>query len=238
MLQGGKRLLTEKKYVLTRHVRTEKDDNGGSANLGEFMKLAKNLQHFFPNNAQGMRKVGVDDDGSCFYHTLCAALNIENWHSTNKSDRIKLGHVLRKRVLSALTKRTWLNYWHGKGVRTRGTNVPPMDKMIATLKNNKAWADVYAIMFTMHILHLNLIVFDMKESVIYCGTHDPTKKTDTIFICWIAHSHFEPIVHWDKDKGVRGKFAVDDPIMQHVLNKYMEQGCPRYSLHDILKRKR
>lgn len=236
MLKGGRtRILTEKKYSLRNTVPTSTSNTGTSSKLGEFMELQENIRHFFPNDK--MRKVGVDDDGSCFYHTLCAALNINDWHGKSKEKRIHLGHQLRAKILNALTKKTWLNYWHGKGVRTKGTKVPSIDHMKKILKNNTAWADVYAIMFTMHILNLNLIVFDMKQGVIYCGTHDPKKTVDTVFICWISHAHFEPIVYVGKDN-VKGKFGVENPILKHVIEKYNEQGCPRYSLHDILKRKR
>jgi hypothetical protein len=202
--------------------------------LGEYVHISNAIKKFFPKNAS-MRRIGVDDDGSCYYHSLAAILNFENWHHTPLEKRIDLGHQLRLMLRGGVTKRTWLNYWNGKGVST--SRVPNMSRVVEQMSSYTTWADVYAIMFTQHILGTNLIVIDLSLGEIYCGTHNPQKMNQTMIICWINHSHFEPIVQLTPD-GVIGKFSKNDPVLKFLLERYNEQGCPRYSLHDILKRKR
>ena len=203
-----------------------------NAPLGQYVQIPPNLEKFFPNNGSNMRRIGVDDDGSCFFHTLVSALNFNNWHGKKNSQKVHLGHELRYMLRDAVTKKTWGNYWNGRGVSTR--KIPKMKKVIEELSNYRVWANVYTIMFSMHMLDLNIIVFDMSSGQIYCGTHNPINANNTIFICWINHSHFEPIVMVDDNNNVVGKFSKKDKVFKYVLKKYKEQGCPLQSFQSIL----
>ena len=227
--------LLSRKYLL-RSGSPSKSLSASSDNspLGEYVHLSDNIKKFFPSDATFCR-IGVDDDGSCYYHSLASILNFENWHQTQLKKRIDLGHELRLLLRDSVTKNTWLNYWNGKGVST--SRVPNMKKVVDQMSSYTTWADVYAIMFTQHILDTNLIVIDLALGEIYCGTHNPEKMNQTMIICWVNHSHFEPIVQITPE-GVIGKFSKTDRTLQYLLDRYNEQGCPRYSLHDILKRKR
>ena len=98
-------------------------------------------------------------------------------------------------------------------------------------------------MYTVHLLGINLVVFDFQEKVIYCGTHqtERAKSGPTFLLAWIGHSHFEPIFEVresaDGERAAFGTFFYDDAVLQHVLGKYKAQGCPRVSLYKILSLK-
>lgn len=208
-----------------------KESHRNNADLGDIHRLGEKLNSFFPENVT-MARMGVDDDGSCYYHSLACGLNFDEYHNTAKPKRIAHGHTLRKMFEESVTPTTWLNYWNGQGVSTK--QVPDLKMIKKQMSKTKTWANVYSIMFTMHMLNLNLVVFDQTSGEIYCGTHNPSNMDNTIFICWIQHSHFEPILQVSTD-GLLGMFPKHDPIVKHVIEKYNQQGCPRVSLRDILK---
>ena len=203
--------------------------------LGTFAELPPGIRSFFPDG-HNMVRVGVDDDGSCFYHTLVAGLNINNWHSMILKERYHHGLNLRKKIAEYLSETTWRKYWAGKGVSAKA--VPSVEKMKKDLNNYRTWADVYAIMYVAHVLGLNVLVFDFVSEQIYCGTHNEDNTNNTLFIAWIEHSHFEPILEITKENNVFGSFDKKSPVLGFVMNKYKEQGCPAVSLQQILLRAR
>lgn len=229
-LQGGFSTKTTPYVLSAGKIGPPLEPHTENAKLGTLHRLGNDLREFFPNDAK-MVRMGVDDDGSCYYHSLACGLNFEGYHSMEKKDRIHQGHLLRKMFEESLTPTTWLNYWNGQGISTK--QVPDINEMKRQMSKTKIWANVYSIMFTMWLLGLNLIVFDQTTGEIYCGTHNNTYG-NTIFICWIQHSHFEPILQVTS-KGLVGMFPKNHPLLVHVNKAYQKQGCPRVSLGDILK---
>ena len=63
---------------------------------GKLVRLPDDLMHFFPKGTTMCRQ-GVGDDGSCFYHTMAAGLNFDDWqHQASERTRIGSGSAFEK----------------------------------------------------------------------------------------------------------------------------------------------
>lgn len=144
---------------------------------------------------------GVWDDGSCFFHSLACIIDYEGYHAMSKKQKKSAGHNLRKAIRECLTAGSWAAV-----LAEHKMNGPPYEVVAKQLDNIKTWADYWMILFTFHMLQLNVIFYDLsKGGKPYCGvTHvRPSKNLSCgqlpsfgwklCGIIWIKHCHFEPI---------------------------------------------
>ena len=112
--------------------------------------------------------------------------------------------------------------------------IPEWASVAKEMAKTRVWADVFHIIYTIHFLGVNLIVFDFESGVIYCGTHSTkrAKTCPTFLMAWVGRTHFEPIFQVREGKAY-ATFFHDDDVLKHVLAKYDEQGCPKVSLYHI-----
>ena len=58
-----------------------------------------------------------------------------------------------------------------QGVLPQTMKLPSGSIVEKEMARPSKWADVFHIIYTIHLLGINLIVFDFESGVIYCGTH-------------------------------------------------------------------
>lgn len=214
----------------------------GNVVAGEYAPVPRSIRRYFPSTPHRViASAGVHDEGNCFYDTIASTLNVDDWHHQNRRKRRQIGLRLREVVSKTLTRNAWERFWENKKVPLK--HVPGHAAILKQMNNYKTWADVFAILYVVEVLNLNLLVFDVATGKLYCGTHNPNPNNTTIFMAWIAHSHFEPLMEVDtrpRNGKIRVKirFSERDEILQHVLRLYAEEECPAVTIHELLRRRR
>ena len=207
-----------------------------------FGRLTEEMQRFFPSipefkGRKTMLRMGVNGKGTCFYHTIKAVIDPAVYIDRSGGEQMSLGRSFRLGLVKRV-KDTWVPFWLSK--QWPREKIPEISTIKKDLGNFAEWADIFTIIWTVQcILDLNIIVFDVKHSQIYCGTHRVGSKRPTIFMAWVKGRHFEPIVQWDSHrKTIRTLFNHNHPTLVGVLRMYESSQCPRVSLHHLLSRRR
>jgi hypothetical protein len=208
-----------------------------------FGRITAAMRKYFPPTTDGkskhkrMVRMGVNAMGTCFYHTIHALFDTKRYVEARGPEQMEMGRNFRHCLTNKIDS-TWVSFWKSKGVEAG--KIPAKGDIKKDLKNNKVWADIFTIIWTVQcVLRSNIIVFDIQEGNIYCGTHNPNSRRPTVLMAWISHSHFEPIFEYnEKHNTLRSCFAHNHPTLQFVLEKYSESQCPRVSLHNLLQRRR
>ena len=144
----------------------------------------------------------MGDDGSCFFHSLACACNIDRYDNQDVPGKIKIGHNLRKLIEKSLSHKSWTRFWKQKKLPTN-IKIPTYETIRKELSNTKTWAHVYMILYVQDVMNLNIIFFDATAGSIYCGVKGKPFST-TVFILWINRVHFEPIVRIQKFRFLQG----------------------------------
>lgn len=208
---------------------------GGGGRDGVFRNIRQRLR------AMVQSKHGFDT----FMHKYLFVRN--DYKQLSSVEQTRLGHKLR-RLMRHTLKKEWAAYWglpagnSNKATPASLRRVHSVAKVSDMLNQPSVWADVYMIMFVMHVLHLNIWFFDNENQRIYCGAQGTdVENQPTIMILWTNHSHFQPIVRLrcrgsDRDKPyVQSLFTFrDDPIVRHIDSVYKKIGCDAVSRDDIL----
>lgn len=209
-----------------------------------FGEITDPMRKYFPNaqthdgsEKKIMLRYGVNARGSCFYHTINAVIDPQNYIESSAEKQMEMGRQFRTEVASNLATK-WVPFWKSKGVSER--KIPSVEQTRKEMLNFSVWADIFHIIFTVQShLDLNIIVFDVNSGSLYCGTHNPNTTRPTILMAWISHSHFEPLVQWDsKEETIRTLFPHRNATLRHILEMYKASQCPRVSLHQLLSRRR
>lgn len=152
---------------------------------------------------------GVHGDGSCFFHSLCAALNTDNYLLQDDAKKKEIGTKFRCAFVKRVTRERWDSFLATKHIKTKVT----FEKLKTYFCNNRHWADELMIRFVSDVLKLNLVFLNTESRELYCGVHGLLAQP-LILILWVRHSHFEPIfrVHGvDAAAGTaRVQFVFDD----------------------------
>lgn len=179
---------------------------------------------------------GVWDDGSCFYHTVAAITNYQDYHKKSKRQKQAIGRELRQAVRRCLSEKAWRAILREHHLEA---GAPPFQTLCSEMAGFRTWANYWTILFTFHMLHLNVIFYDMDNNGFpYCGITGliPTKvdprslapeaaalpdmRWRVCGIYWVQHMHFEPLVlnqteyHWDPAS----------PIGRGLIDRYMRFG--------------
>ena len=178
----------------------------------------------FPKNGTFAR-MGVNGEGSCFFHSFLSILNPHNFINLREEEQIKIANKFRctfseKFTLDEfdrLSKRTEKGSEPRK-LRGRGSNQKKQlqkefKKAQSAFCKPSVWADETNIRFVSKLLNLNLVFVDFsRTSHVYCTMHgdealhnmeecDPIRELQkTGIIAWIDKSHFEPIVRIDNSE--------------------------------------
>jgi len=169
-------------------------------------------------------RMGVQGDGSCFFHSVCVILNLNDYvHKTPKEQR-DIAYEFRCKF-STLMSAEEFKLLGGQSKGTEG------------FCSVKVWADEKMIKIASSILNMNLIFFDLSDDSVYCGVHGKASETKNVLqktglIAWVGNrDHFEPIVRIDDaDSGIITtcfeplKSELDKKIVNEIMKQYF-QSC-------------
>lgn len=199
-------------------------------------------EKYFDKNKQYMR-YGVHDDGSCFFHTICAAKNIDNYRQKTTQERINIGRLFRKKICKKVSKQYWKDIWNRRGMTKR---LPEVHIIKHMLGDYATWADVYTILHVMDKMDLNMIFVDLTSGNIYCGVRGvQSGQQESVLVAWVNRVHFEPIFRLSLDDNGKinqadahsGTFVypINDDFIGNLMNRYHSELCVhRNDINDIM----
>jgi hypothetical protein len=171
-------------------------------------------------------RYGVPGDGTCFFHSLCAARNTNDFLQVPVSEQKRIGHRFRCAFTDHLTDVRWGRFMKNRGFRG-GINADTAREQFC---DSKHWADETMICYVSDVCKMNLVFIDATTGKIYCGVRG--KLTEPlIVIMWINQSHFEPVVQIKELDAATRKLGVqfvfdskdDSEIVDAIMNNYRAQ---------------
>jgi hypothetical protein len=200
-----------------------------ATNVNQIQTANESITGLFPKGNKIIR-YGVLGDGSCFFHSVCAIVNRNNYLHVSEANQKKIGRLLRKQIAELITPTVWETF--KKQHRFDSFMREKQHMTYATLQNNflnpRTWADQVMITLVSELLHVNIIFIDELNHQVYCGVHGKTNEP-MLVVAWIDHSHFEPVgmVSSETEDAVQLQFLFlpehdekDREIVDHVMNRY------------------
>ena len=185
-----------------------------------------------------LARYGVHGDGSCAYHSICTALNVDDYVHQNDDMQKQIAYKFRCSFADKLTQdalRAILK-------KTKSKSPIRLSEVQEALCDPKVWADETTIRFMAETLDMNLIFLDMMKNHVYCGVHhedavkNPEIMPKTIIVCWVNHSHFEPLAQilsvGPRTTEVRVVFdpsqnPTDANLIRALMKRYKQQCIPK-----------
>lgn len=162
--------------------------------------ITDSAKHLFGGDAKRMLRRGVHGDGSCFFHTICYALDIQGYRSQRKHDQVRTCEEFRWSLFGRLKPHEWARFltkhnfsvpkWLAPLLKHNPATDADMLVMADNLCNRSVWADEAMIVFTSKKMDVNAMFFDTQLNKLYCGVNgSPNQRT--LLILWVDKSHFE-----------------------------------------------
>ena len=176
-------------------------------------------------------RMGVQGDGSCFFHSVCALQNKENYLFASPKLQQKIAYKFRCSFTEQFTSE---EYNH---IKSESSFSKDFETTKTDFCSPEAWADEVMIRHASSVLNLNLIFLDVNNEIAYCGVHGDEAGRNlidnkpvlqkTAIVAWVNHSHFEPIVKIDDaDKGLIT--TIFDPLESKEDSKVVEAIMSNY----------
>lgn len=151
-------------------------------------------------------RMGVQGDGSCFFHSVCALTNTDNYLFQPAAKQRDIAYAFRCAFTDRFTRREY----------DRQSALSAAPKAFHEERDSfckpAVWADEVMIRHAASVLDINLIFLDLSSGRAYCGVHGQETltagtldkvKQPTGLIAWVERRHFEPIVRIDSaDEGL------------------------------------
>lgn len=164
------------------------------ANVGSYEPIPEKLRaRFFPKCPPGtVVRLGVHGEGSCFFHSLAAAINYGGYRSKPLDERGELGRAFRCKFQNHMDR----DLFHKIRDESPENMRLPFDAVHDNYCVPTEWAEETMIKYTSVHLHLNIIFIDTSTSSgkFYCPVHGNPVDQNTVVILWVDHSHFEPVL--------------------------------------------
>ena len=185
-----------------------------------------------------LMRIGTIGDGSCFFHSICLALDqhdlwIGSYVDSSKEKRQEIAHELR-RVLSEAVTEEELDTIFAEA--TNSLTKPTLDAFKKKLKNSKTWADEPIIRYTSKKLNKNIIFLNLSSNSMFCNVHHPDilknihcktcEALETIVVAWVKHQHFELIGILEKidSKNIYIEPLIKDTkLIKAIMDEYFKQ---------------
>ncbi len=188
--------------------------------------LPQTLQNKYFGGHKEFGRYGVSGDGTCFFHSICAVKNIDDYLHKGKKEQERIGHSFRCGFTKHLTDRRWERFKSQQHITDNMT----AETARRHFCNNDKWANEIMIRYVSEVLKVNIVFIDEKGDRVYCGIK-PKSNRPLIIIMWIDHMHFEPIVQVrqrrDNQVGVQFLFDPknqrDKNIIRHIYSSYRAQ---------------
>ena len=164
--------------------------------VGVFSKLPAHVhKKFFPTfRPEEVQRMGVHGDGTCFFHSLASAVNIDGYLQMDSTERQATGHRFRCDFERRLDDDLW-----AKMVHTSPHNIRQTQKQVKeNFCRSRVWAEETMIKATSMVMGLNIVFIDGNTSSFYCGMKGQPDTQDTVVMLWVNHAHFEPILFMRK----------------------------------------
>ena len=184
--------------------------------------LPESIGKHFPSNVPFVR-YGTHGDGTCFFHSVCAARNEENYLNAPPHEQKRIGRQYRANFTQHITDAKWHKFCRDNGFDNMSAEQARKD-----FRNSKHWANQAMIQFVADTMKLNLLFVDTEKSKMYCGVHGGPHEP-LIIILWVMHMHFEPVgavrAVGDARTGVQFVFdpVQDKDIVGYIMNNYSGQ---------------
>ena len=200
-------------------------------------------------------QVGVHADGSCFFHSLACIINYQVpglpcYRDASRAEKQRIGLRLRSTICQCFTKEAWTATCAAHGIQELA---PGWTRMRDDLKARATWANYWIILFTLNLLNLNGVFYDIKnDGRPYCGVTDvvktgsdlraivpdaaelPDLQLQLCTVLWLDHCHFEA-AGLRVDGGDRIVF-LHDPESEPgrtILAKYYDHGTCQLPEYDV-----
>lgn len=191
---------------------------------GEFKPLPVRLQQkMFGEDPRFLfGRLGVHGDGTCFFHSLCAALDHNDYLDRDSQSQQELGHQYRSDFTTHITPERLHKFKAKHNIK----ETLSVEELKQKFHDDKHWADETMIKLVSDVLKCNILFIDTDKNRIYCGVRGE-KDEPLIVILWVNHSHFEPMCRvFDEQLDARKvkvqfKFSLFDPADQEVVQMMM-----------------
>jgi len=173
--------------------------------------------------------MGTLGDGTCLFHSMCAALNVKGYNTASTARRAAIGAQFRAAFTHTLTEPRW------RAFLAKQSHVPPEyeSASVATVRSwfrdAARWADEIMIKYVNDYCGADVMFIDATTSKLYCGVRGAEPTQPVIMILWLDHSHFEPVLliqkHCKKTRRVQCKmcFDPDDPADARIIRAFRAQ---------------
>lgn len=138
--------------------------------------------------------MGVHGDGTCFFHSLASAVNIDGYLQMSAADRKATGQQFRCDFEARVDEKVWAEMAQSSPHNIR----QPMDAVKQNFCRSRVWAEETMIKATSMVMGLNIVFIDSATNSYYCNMKGHPESQDTVVMFWVAHSHFEPILFMRK----------------------------------------
>ncbi len=146
-------------------------------------------------------RIGTIGDGSCFFHSVCKALDVKGYRSMDSKGRRGMIQSFRSGLSEAFDE----TQYEKVCTDLVGTKKRTYDQMKTALGHVPTWADEAMIRYVADKLKCNIVFmnFGNNQNRMYCGVHQAETlnavancglpQSPTVIVAWIDHSHFELI---------------------------------------------
>jgi hypothetical protein len=180
-------------------------------------------------------RMGVQGDGSCFFHSVCALLNKDNYLFVSPAKQKSIAYDYRCKFTDSFTRQQYAE------LSSKSASPKSFETEHDGFCEPRVWADEVMIRHASKREQMNFIFLDLENNRAYCGVHGHEAEEqlqhgervmqDTGIIAWVGHSHFEPIVRVDSAE--RGQLTTifepqDNPQDAELVAALMETyatGC-------------
>ena len=148
-----------------------------------------------------LMRMGVHGEGSCAFHSMCAALNVEDYVHRTEREQKRIAYAFRCDFQNSFDRKTFQTL--AGTVATGYTK--SYEKVSEGLCDPHTWADEVTIKHAANKLKANILFIDIARNKFYCGVHNDKvlraatrdeseqKNIPTIIVNWCNHTHFEPL---------------------------------------------
>ena len=178
-------------------------------------------------------RMGVQGDGSCFFHSVCALTNRDGYLFHTPKRQQEIAYEFRCQFSKRFTKAEY------ESLSSKSRSPKDFEDEHDGFCSPEVWADEVMIRFASKALNLNLIFLDLDNGRAYCGVHGEATVAGmqsgdmasvaqpTGIVAWVDHRHFEPIVRIDDaERGLittlfePAKSERDAQLVQRIMDTY------------------
>jgi len=200
------------------------------AEVDELWELpASTVKKWFSEGRYG--RLGTIGDGSCFFHSVCKALDHHNYSKCRTSKRQDIIRAFRKVLGDKFTRNSF------DEISKVSKSTKRYEEIKEMFEDPQVWAEEVMIRWCSEALHANIVFLNLSDNAntMYCGVHDKSTaesmkrcedpKIPTIIVAWINKMHFELIVRIDAVEAHRIKikkmFVPDNSEDLMTINNLM-----------------